>query len=69
MESALITNVRHVQALEEALATLENAMAAADADCMATDLRTALVALGSITGEAVDEAVVERIFSRFCVGK
>ncbi|MEA5059517.1 MAG: tRNA uridine-5-carboxymethylaminomethyl(34) synthesis GTPase MnmE [Candidatus Pelethousia sp.] len=69
MESALITNVRHVQALEEALAALENAMAAADADCMATDLRTALVALGSITGEAVDEAVVERIFSRFCVGK
>lgn len=68
-ESALVTNTRHVQALEEALAALKSALLAIDAECMATDLRAALVALGGITGEAVDEAVVERIFSRFCVGK
>lgn len=69
LESALVTNTRHVQALEEALGALESALSAPEGDCMATDLRTALAALGSITGEAVDEAVVDRIFSRFCVGK
>lgn len=69
MESALITNTRHVQALVEARTALESAQDAPQGDCQATDLRAALAALGAITGEAVDEAVVERIFSRFCVGK
>ena len=34
-----------------------------------TDLRSALIALGEITGKSVDADVVDRIFSRFCVGK
>ena len=28
-----------------------------------------LIALGEITGKSVDADVVDRIFSRFCVGK
>ena len=40
-----------------------------EADCIATDLRSALIALGEITGKSVDADVVDRIFSRFCVGK
>lgn len=40
-----------------------------DADSIATDLRDALLALGSITGHAVDDAVIDTIFQRFCVGK
>lgn len=68
-ESPLCTNMRHVEALQEADAALAAAQSAVDADCFATDLQNALTALGSITGTATDEAVIEAIFSRFCVGK
>lgn len=69
-EETLITNERHLAALEAA----HSALVAIDAespelDCVATDIRDALKALGSITGSDVDETVIERIFSRFCVGK
>ncbi len=69
-ESALITNARHVEALEDALSALLAAdPQSSDPDCLATDLRCALDALGRITGRAIEESIVERIFSRFCVGK
>ena len=68
-EQPLVTNARHIEALLNAKAALESAQSAQDLDCMATDIRTALIALNSITGREVDEAVLDRIFSRFCVGK
>ncbi len=68
-ESALVTNARHVASLLSTKAALESAMEAKEAEFIATDLRDALRHLGEITGETVDEAVIERIFSRFCVGK
>lgn len=44
-------------------------MMAGELDCTATDIRSALHFLGEITGTDVDDAVIDRIFSRFCVGK
>lgn len=68
-ESALVTNSRHIAALRECSAALSSALQTQEADCIATDLRSALIALGEITGKSVDADVVDRIFSRFCVGK
>lgn len=64
-----ITNERHIHALERGQEALKSALLATEEDCAATDIREALHCLGSITGEDVDEKVLDDIFSRFCVGK
>ena len=40
-----------------------------DIDLISIDLRAALYALDELTGESVDEDIVNEIFSKFCVGK
>lgn len=38
-------------------------------DVLATDVRAASRAIGNVTGEDIDEAILVEIFSRFCIGK
>lgn len=70
---ALLTHTRHKRALESihsaltvALDGLENGRAL---ELVAIDLRTALDALGHLTGETMTDDVLDTIFSRFCIGK
>lgn len=72
-ESLLLTHRRHVYAVEQAQQHLVSALQATQCglppDLIAIDLRAAWLALGEITGETVDEALVDRIFRDFCIGK
>jgi tRNA modification GTPase len=68
-----VANRRHAGALERARAAIGRAgAAAADAwpgEIVALELREALAAVGEVTGRALGEDLLERIFSRFCIGK
>lgn len=68
-----LVNARQRSALDRAYAHVEDAIAAHEAavpqDLLATSVRAALHAVGEVTGENVDEAVLTEIFSSFCIGK
>ncbi|MGK7919572.1 MAG: tRNA uridine-5-carboxymethylaminomethyl(34) synthesis GTPase MnmE [Trichodesmium sp.] len=53
-------------AVEQCLNTIKNNL---PLDFWSIDLRGAIYALGEVTGEDVTESVLDRIFSRFCIGK
>ncbi|MEY3869254.1 MAG: tRNA uridine-5-carboxymethylaminomethyl(34) synthesis GTPase MnmE [Microcoleaceae cyanobacterium] len=63
-QSAAITKAK--QSLEQCIITINNQL---PFDFWTIDLRGAIQALGEVTGEEVTESVLERIFSRFCIGK
>ena len=69
----LITNSRHIALINTAKACLGDAVVAIDSglhiDFVAIDIQAAYAALGEITGVAVSEELIERIFSEFCLGK
>jgi tRNA modification GTPase len=69
---ALVTRERHRRALERTTDHLRRARAALSADATelaAEDVRLALRSLGEITGRVDVEAVLDRLFATFCIGK
>ncbi|MHB1458052.1 MAG: tRNA uridine-5-carboxymethylaminomethyl(34) synthesis GTPase MnmE [Armatimonadota bacterium] len=72
-DGVIVSNIRHRQALQDARASLENALQTAEIglpiDFISIDLKAAIGSLGFITGETVTEDIIDRIFSEFCIGK
>ena len=72
-DEIMITNIRHKEALENALNSLKLVKKSLDdgmpEDFYTIDLMEAYASLGSIIGEEVGDDLVEEIFSKFCMGK
>ncbi len=72
-ESPMITDRRHRQALVHCRQALirffEGMSGGMGHEFLALELREALSALGEITGETTPDQILEKIFSKFCIGK
>jgi tRNA modification GTPase len=71
--SVVITNVRHKEALERTMLSLELANGSLDRgesnEFVSVDLRNALDFLGEIAGTVTSEEILSSVFERFCIGK
>ena len=70
-DAAFLIEERHYAALEKAKEHLKKAVAACGGplELVGIDVTEAWERLGEITGETASEAIIEEIFSKFCVGK
>ncbi|MDG2370167.1 MAG: tRNA uridine-5-carboxymethylaminomethyl(34) synthesis GTPase MnmE [Flavobacteriales bacterium] len=73
LESTIVTNARHVEALQKAHTDLLKVKQAMDdnvtGDFLAMDIRQVLHHLGTITGEISSDDLLGNIFANFCIGK
>ena len=71
--ASAVANPRHTDALARARGALGRAGDVAaggrSGEIVALELREALAAIGEVTGRHASEELLERIFSRFCIGK
>ncbi|RMG31026.1 MAG: tRNA uridine-5-carboxymethylaminomethyl(34) synthesis GTPase MnmE [Bacteroidetes bacterium] len=70
---AIISNIRHLDALKKAHQALQDVQQGLQAgltgDLLTIDIRTALHYIGEITGEITTDEVLGNIFGKFCIGK
>lgn len=69
----LINNLRQVEALRKARKGLMNVIdginKSVTSDFLTIDFKDALEFLGEITGDSIEDDIINNIFSRFCIGK
>lgn len=72
-EEVVITNVRHKEALQQAIEACERVILGLKEDVspefLSMDMRQALNSLGLIIGTNISEDILSAIFSTFCIGK
>jgi len=72
-DDVMVTNIRHVEALQHTQDSLERVLYGIDnpvtSDFLAMDIRQALYHLGEITGTVTTDDLLDNIFSKFCIGK
>ncbi|WP_432662096.1 tRNA uridine-5-carboxymethylaminomethyl(34) synthesis GTPase MnmE [Wukongibacter baidiensis] len=68
-----VTNVRHKASLEKALKSIDEGVDAIKQnlpfDLLEVDIKDCYDALGEVTGDTVDDDVIDKIFANFCLGK
>ncbi len=68
-----LSNARHIAKMRQAEKMLADGVQAAEelvpVDLVAVDVRNAWEALGDIIGESKDTALIDELFSKFCLGK
>ena len=69
----VITNVRHKNLISNAIKNVQNCkntiLDEMPIDIISINIKDILEDLGNITGEIVDENIINEIFARFCLGK
>ncbi len=69
----LISNMRHINALTDALASVEKAqkvlLEGISLEFVSEEIKVAVNFLDSITGRNIDYDLLDNIFSQFCIGK
>ena len=72
-QTAIVTNLRHFDALKKAKILLEKAERSIEAgmtgEFISVDLRNAENSLGEIIGKVTTDDILNNIFSKFCIGK
>ena len=72
-DEVLISNTRHLEALQKTESALTNVLFNLDSsvtsDFISSDIKQALHYLGEITGLVTTDDLLENIFSKFCIGK
>jgi len=72
-DEVLITNIRHLEALQKTEQYLASVLQGIDStvssDFLAMDIKQALHYLGEITGTVTTDDLLDNIFSKFCIGK
>ena len=67
------TNQRQQESLQNALIAINNALLGTKnkelQDLISIDIKTALISLGEITGEVINDEILNSIFDKFCIGK
>ena len=67
-----LTNTRHIDCIKTALKQIENAIKIFNTstfDVVSFELKSAWNTLGEISGSTSNEAIIDKIFSKFCLGK
>ncbi len=71
--SEFTTNQRQQGILNSALNYINNALEACERDelidLISIDIKSALISLGEITGEVINDEILNNIFDKFCIGK
>ncbi len=67
-----ITNTRHIECVKNCISRLDNVISTfstSTMDVISNEIKSAWSYLGEITGTTSNETIIDKIFSKFCLGK